>query len=510
MGICKLTLKTYSDNTFSSEKGEFISTINPTNLRIYNNIVHSSFNTIGNNNYGIRFNSSQPRELSFSLLLDNTGIFPNSQQIVKNQLESLEGLLSKYQENIHEPYYVRVIWGNIDFKGKLSKMTIDYTSFKNDGTPIRAQVDIKIIEYINPDLNDKSSTSSDSDKDNSNNNADNNSDNNNNKANNDDKKDNGEGKKEQADNKVEKEENKDNKDEDNSTNADSDQEDKKEEDKSEENKSEEEKKEEDKKEEEKSEENKSEENKKEEEKSEEDKSEEKKEQENDEDTGNKEEEAAENDSGEKNKDNETKNNNNVNSKNEITDKINTKSKGPGIFSKIKSAGSSLVSAIQSKAGDSFPGLLKRGLLALGLGLKTILDLIKAGICAFAAFNILNTLRKLALGFVAFIKKLWDIIKSLVKKAVSAIKRGFTYIKNKIKSRKNKKDNKNTKKQEPKKQNKKSWWQRMKEKFRNAKNKIKEKFKNIKNKSKNRINKIKNKAKTKRRSIFNRSSTNKKT
>ena len=148
MGICKLTIKTYNDNTFSTEKGEFITTINPTNLRIYNDVIHSRFNTLGNNNFGIRFNSVQPRTMSFSLLFDNTGVFQNSEEEVKKQLESLESLLIQYQENINEPYYVRVIWGNIDFKGKLSKMTTDYTSFKNDGTPIRAQVDIKILECI--------------------------------------------------------------------------------------------------------------------------------------------------------------------------------------------------------------------------------------------------------------------------------------------------------------------------------------------------------------------------
>ena len=201
MGICKLTIKTYSDNTFSTEKGEFITTINPTNLRIYNDVIHSRFNTLGNNNFGIRFNSVQPKTMSFSLLFDNTGIIPNSETEVKKQLESLESLLIQYQENINEPYYIRVIWGNIDFKGKLSKMTTDYTSFKNDGTPIRAQVDIKIIEYIQKATNAFTNNESKSDEnENKNNNENNNSDNNNNNN------------KEQAENNVEDEnnENKDN------------------------------------------------------------------------------------------------------------------------------------------------------------------------------------------------------------------------------------------------------------------------------------------------------------
>ena len=38
MGICKLVIKAYDDNSYGSEKGEFVTTINPTNLKISNKI----------------------------------------------------------------------------------------------------------------------------------------------------------------------------------------------------------------------------------------------------------------------------------------------------------------------------------------------------------------------------------------------------------------------------------------------------------------------------------------
>ena len=388
MGICKLTIKTYNDNTFSTEKGEFITTINPTNLRIYNDVIHSRFNTLGNNNFGIRFKSVQPRTMSFSLLFDNTGVFQNSEEEVKKQLESLESLLIQYQENINEPYYVRVIWGNIDFKGKLSKMTTDYTSFKNDGTPIRAQVDIKILECIQQITNNSSNNEYKSDENANKNNSNNNNSNKNNNNN-----------KEQAENNIEDEniDNKENKDDNNE----------------------------------------------EDETSEEDG--------NNEENENNEEEQ----NNEENENNEEEQNNEENNKSETAQ-------------------------VEVKSKDSLPGVSKTGLSSLGLSGSSLLDAIKNGLCLIGAFNLLDTLRKLAKGFIALIKKLWDLIKSLVKKEIALIKRGATYIKKKVTSKKNnKKENK--KENNNKKKSGKSFWQRTKEGFKKVKNTTKNTTKKISDK-----------------------------
>ena len=147
MKICKLLLKAYTDNTFSSEKGEFTTTINPSNLKIYSSTNYSKISSIGNVNI-LNYKNVEPRIMSFSLLLDNTGVFFNSDNKVKSQLDTLQNLFSSYQKDILEPNYVRVIWGTIDFKGKLRKLYTNYTSFKEDGTPIRAEIDVEIIEQI--------------------------------------------------------------------------------------------------------------------------------------------------------------------------------------------------------------------------------------------------------------------------------------------------------------------------------------------------------------------------
>ena len=142
----KLTIKTYSNEEFTAEKGEYVVTINPQNLRITNNIDYNSSRMPYNNNWNFKYNCTLPRQLSFSLLFDNTGIFPNTKINVKKQIDDLEGLIYNCKEDIKQPHFIRVIWGNIDFQGRLLKMQTEYGMFKNNGDIIRAQTDIVIIE----------------------------------------------------------------------------------------------------------------------------------------------------------------------------------------------------------------------------------------------------------------------------------------------------------------------------------------------------------------------------
>ena len=65
MGICKLTIKTYSDDGFSTEKGEYVATINPSNLRITNDIDYNDSPLPFNNSWKLKYNSSLINRLKF-------------------------------------------------------------------------------------------------------------------------------------------------------------------------------------------------------------------------------------------------------------------------------------------------------------------------------------------------------------------------------------------------------------------------------------------------------------
>ena len=146
-GISKLIIKAYSDNKFSSPTREYTASINPEDISIAGGINYHLSQGIGAPGT-LRYNTSAPKTLSFKLFFDNTGIIPGSEQPVEEQLEELKKVIYDVQENIHAPYYVRIIWGVIDFKGRLANLDTSYTRFKASGAPVRAEAAVRIIEEV--------------------------------------------------------------------------------------------------------------------------------------------------------------------------------------------------------------------------------------------------------------------------------------------------------------------------------------------------------------------------
>ena len=353
MGICKLVIKAYDDNSYGSEKGEFVTTINPTNLKISNKIDYVDSQMMGNPTWALQYNKSQPRILSFSLLFDNTGIFPNSNIDVKQQVKNLEWLIFSNQKDINEPYFVRIIWGDIDFKGKLLKLETSFSMFKNDGSPIRAQADIEIIEHHAEEIRGESQKEIKEEEKNENKTE--------------EKNENNKNTNEQAENKSNDENAEENKDSNTEAKEEVEEAKNKEEEKTEENKEEEKA--------------------------------------NDQEEENKEE----------NKDKNTEDN---------------KSEGKNVEGKTHS---SII-----KAGDSLPSITKKNLTGLSK-IGSILSKV-------AKLNLLDSLRKLIVGAALLLPlTIAALLALLLKKLISLIKRGVTFIKSKTKKVINKIRNKGRRK-----------------------------------------------------------------
>ena len=438
MGICKLVIKAYDDNSYGSEKGEFVTTINPTNLKISNKIDYVDSQMMGNPTWALQYNKSQPRILSFSLLFDNTGIFPNSNIDVKQQVKNLEWLIFSNQKDINEPYFVRIIWGDIDFKGKLLKLETSFSMFKNDGSPIRAQADIEIIEHHAEEIRGESQKEIKEEEKNENKTE--------------EKNENNKNTNEQAENKSNDENAEENKDSNTEAKEEVEEAKNKEEEKTEENKEEENA---NNKEEEKTEENKEEENAN-------DKEEEKTEENKEEENANDQEEENKEENKDENKDENTKEN---------------KSEGKNVEGKTHS---SII-----KAGDSLPSITKKNLTGLSK-IGSILSKV-------AKLNLLDSLRKLVVGAALLLPlTIAALLALLLKKLISLIKRGVTFIKNKTKKVIKKIRNKGAKIAKKKKKG----ISNIKNTTKNGLNKIKKGANKIKNNTKKGYQKVKNKVKRK--------------
>jgi hypothetical protein len=105
-----------------------------------------------------------PQAFDLKLLFDGTGVvandkFPGSNLLglseaepVADQIARFKSIVFEYDGTKHSPNLLQVQWGDFIFKGKLKDLTITYTLFNPDGTPLRAKADCKFVESIDDAL----------------------------------------------------------------------------------------------------------------------------------------------------------------------------------------------------------------------------------------------------------------------------------------------------------------------------------------------------------------------
>lgn len=96
------------------------------------------------------FDHQTPNSLSFSIIIDCTGIIDPRRTNLVEEIKCFESILYSYNGKIQGPNFVEIKWGNhFKFDGKITNMDISYTLFKPDGTPLRAKISMKFEQQIN-------------------------------------------------------------------------------------------------------------------------------------------------------------------------------------------------------------------------------------------------------------------------------------------------------------------------------------------------------------------------
>jgi hypothetical protein len=108
----------------------------------YNNT--SVMGSIGNDQ---KFNKTEPATILFKILLDGTGAVGTEQIDVNEKVLEIKDICYNYQGDKHEPNKVIIIWGVIQFKGCLDRLTVEYKHFSPDGNLLRAELEFGFTEY---------------------------------------------------------------------------------------------------------------------------------------------------------------------------------------------------------------------------------------------------------------------------------------------------------------------------------------------------------------------------
>lgn len=86
-------------------------------------------------------------DLDLELLFDGTGATGEKVDVAKRMVELWQTI--SFNGDIHQPNKLQIIWGQFSFEGIAKELSITYTLFKPDGTPLRAKVQLKVSKGTN-------------------------------------------------------------------------------------------------------------------------------------------------------------------------------------------------------------------------------------------------------------------------------------------------------------------------------------------------------------------------
>ena len=152
----KLTVTAYSDEDRKKKVGDpFEAMFNPPSYSRKYELQFADDRSTGNSKPRRIYARSGPDELSIKLILDGTGVHQmgitnlfGDNKTVSERIKDFLEMAYHMNGEIHEPNYLTVTWGsdtNLDFECRLSSVNITYSSFNRDGTPLRAELDVKFL-----------------------------------------------------------------------------------------------------------------------------------------------------------------------------------------------------------------------------------------------------------------------------------------------------------------------------------------------------------------------------
>ncbi|MCP3100286.1 tail protein X [Myxococcus sp. K15C18031901] len=151
----KMMVIAYQKSDFTSEVGRYVVYINPASYSHTFCVKYNDVQAQGSSGGSSEFNRIPPDTVELELVFDGTGVVPSplpglmpfTEDGIAEQVAKFKNLVFTYNGNIHSPNYLKLSWGTFLFKCKLSKLSMSYTLFKPDGTPLRARAKGTFLGY---------------------------------------------------------------------------------------------------------------------------------------------------------------------------------------------------------------------------------------------------------------------------------------------------------------------------------------------------------------------------
>jgi hypothetical protein len=146
--LTKMKLVAYKKPDFTDQVGEYDVLVNPDKYRDRSELKYSTNSSpLGISAETVKFRGAGTKFFNMDFFFDSTGVLTT--QPVDDQIDELRGLIYSYNGDIHEPNYVKIIWGTQSlFEGRLKEWDILYSMMDLDGTPLRAEIKAVFIGSV--------------------------------------------------------------------------------------------------------------------------------------------------------------------------------------------------------------------------------------------------------------------------------------------------------------------------------------------------------------------------
>lgn len=146
--LTKMKLVVFKKPDFSDKVGEYDVLVNPSKYSDKSELKYSSNSSpLGVSAETVKFRGTGSKFFNMEFFFDSTGVLTD--QPVDQQIDELKDLIYTYNGDIHEPNYVKIIWGTQSlFEGRLKEWDVFYSMMDLDGTPLRAEIKAVFIGSV--------------------------------------------------------------------------------------------------------------------------------------------------------------------------------------------------------------------------------------------------------------------------------------------------------------------------------------------------------------------------
>ncbi len=146
--LTKMKLVAYKKPDFSDKVGEYDVLVNPDKYSDKSELNYSTNSSPqGTSAETVKFRGAGSKLFTMDFFFDSTGVL--STQPVDDQIEELKELIYAYNGDIHEPNYVKILWGTQSlFEGRLKEWDVLYSMMDLNGTPLRAEIKAVFIGSV--------------------------------------------------------------------------------------------------------------------------------------------------------------------------------------------------------------------------------------------------------------------------------------------------------------------------------------------------------------------------